>query len=541
MTNARVNRLRALLAVTLTSGYFAAAQAQTAVLTPAPLAHFAVQAVRVEGNTLLPASALAAIVAPLAGGERTLADLRRTAAMVQGAYRKAGYGGVVAFVPEQDLAAGSVVIRVAEGKLARVNISGNQRYDEANIRNSLPNLRQGETPLVRAIDRDIQLANENPAKQLRVTLTAGEKPGDIDAKVEVSEENPVRFLVGLDNTGSPDTGNYRLSVGVQHANLWNLDHVGVFQYQTSPTDPGLVQIYSLGYRLPVYGQSSSIDAYFAHSSVDNGTTATPAGPLQFTGKGDIVSLRANRYLQRLGEYDHRLTLGLDWRAYDNQCSVGDFGAAGCGTAAASVTLLPLSLAYTAQVQRPDLSWGYVAALAANVGGSSQAEFDAVRPGAERDYRVLRFSAFVNRTLTAGFGVQARVSAQYSPDALIPGEQFGVGGASSVVGYRERELAGDYGYYVNLEGLGPDFGSALKLDGASLRPLVFADYGRVANHLGTLCAVGKTGCPISSAGVGVRFAMGKRVSGRLDIGYALQDGIQTSAGKTRGSIALLFAF
>jgi hemolysin activation/secretion protein len=497
--------------------------------------------VRIEGNTLLPEGELAAIVAGLVGSERTLSDLKHAAAEVQEAYREAGYGGVVAFVPEQELAAGSVEIRVVEGKLARLNISGNRRYDAVNIQNSLPNLRQGQTPFVRAIDRDIQLANENPAKQLRVTLTAGAKPGDVDADVEVIEENPVRFLVGLDTTGDPATGNYRMSVGVQHANLWNRDHVGVFQYQTSPTDPSLVHIYSLGYRLPLYGQSSSIDAFFAHSDVDNGTTATPAGPLQFTGKGDIASLRVNRYLERLGEYDHRITLGLDWRDYDNQCSVGDFGSAGCGTAAASVTVLPLSLAYTAQVQSVDLSWGFTTALSRNVGGSSQTEFNAVRPGAEKDYSVLRFSAFANRALPAGFGVQGRISAQYSADALIPGEQFGLGGAGNVVGYRERELAGDYGFFVNLEGLGPDFGPALKVEGASVRPLIFADYGRVANHLGTPCALDKTSCSISSVGVGVRFTVGKRVSGRLDVGYALDDGIQTSAGKTRGEFALLFVF
>jgi hemolysin activation/secretion protein len=516
------------------------AQAQTPTASPTPAAErFPVKAARIEGNTLLPEDRVAPLVTPLIGSERTLADLRRAAATVQETYRDAGYGGVVAFVPEQDLSAGNVVIRVLEGKLARVKISGNQRYDEANIRQSLPNLRQGETPWVRAIDRDIQLANENPVKQLRVVLTAGQKPAEIDANIEVAEDNPLRFLVGFDSTGTEATGNYRLSVGIQHANLWNRDHIATFQYQTSPSKPDLVQIYSLGYRLPLYGLSATIDALFAHSNVDNGTTTTPAGPLQFTGKGDVVALRANRYLVRLGEYDHRLTLGVDWRNYDNQCSLGSFGAAGCGPAAASVTVLPLSLTYTAQVQGPELSWGYSAALAQNVGGSDQAEFNAVRVGAPKNYSVLRLSAFANRSLPAGFGVQARVSTQYSRDALIPGEQFGLGGANSVLGYRERELAGDRGFYANLEGLGPDFGNSLKTEGLNLRPVLFAHWGRLANHLDTPCALHH--CSISSVGVGLRFALGKTVSGRFDLGYALQEGVQTRAGDTRGDIALLFVF
>jgi hemolysin activation/secretion protein len=529
----------ALLAALILS---AAAEAQSPTPPiPDDTPRFGVSAVRVEGNTLLPEGELAAVVAPLVGNDRTLADLRKTAASVQTAYRDAGYGGVVAFVPPQQLSGGALVIRVVEGKLARVSISGNQRYDEANIRRSLPGLREGETPRVPAIDRDIQLANENPAKELRVTLTAGGKTGEIDAKIEVAEESPWRILVGLDNTGDPTTGEYRASVGLQHLNLWNLDHIGTVQYQTSPGEPDLVQIYALGYRLPVYGYATSVDAFYGHSSVDNGTTATPAGALQFTGKGDVAGVRVNRYLDRLGEYDHRVTLGLDWRYYDNECALGSFGAAGCGPSGVSVTLVPISLGYTGQLQAPDHSWGFSAAVARNVGGSSQQTFEDARPGANRDYTVFRLSAFAGVELPLGLGLQGRFSGQYSPDALVPGEQFGLGGADRVRGYYEREVVGDYGYILNLEALGPAFRPTLAGEQAFLRPLVFFDYGRVSNHEDAPCLDVETSCTLSSVGVGARFTLGKRVSARLDVARALDDGTRKDAGDTRGHVALQLVF
>ncbi|WEF34207.1 POTRA domain-containing protein [Pseudoduganella chitinolytica] len=67
---------------------------------PAP-AQQAVQvaSVAVQGNTLLPAATLQALTAGLAGSRTTMAELNGAAGRVQDAYRDAGYGGVVAYIP----------------------------------------------------------------------------------------------------------------------------------------------------------------------------------------------------------------------------------------------------------------------------------------------------------------------------------------------------------------------------------------------------------------------------------------------------------
>lgn len=505
---------------------------------------FTVKSVRIEGNTLLPEADLQRLLDRLVGDERSLADLRQGAAAVQAAYRDAGYGGVLAYVPQQVPAAGEVTIRVLEGKLAAVRIKGEPRFFRAdNVRASLPNLKDGQTPLVRAIDRDIQLANENPAKELRVTLLAGSKPGDIDGEIEVVEENPLRWLGSLENTGDLQTGSHRLGIGVQHANLFGVDHVGTAQFQTAIENPDQVQLYSLGYRLPLYGQAAALDAFYAYSSVDSGTTATTAGPMSFAGRGQVFGLRANRYLERIGEYDHRLVLGVDWREYDNDCSLGSLGAAACGPASADIRIMPLSLAYVGQAQSEHSFWGFSAALHHNLGGSSQAEFDAARHGAERAYQIARFSAFGEFVLTPGFSLNARLTAQYSPHALVPGEQLGLGGATSVRGYRERELAGDSGYFASLEAVGPDvaalFGTA---DNVRLRPLVFVDHGSVSNHQDKPCrGVDERSCSLSSVGAGLRFDVGKNATFRFDVGRALADGAVRLAGSYRGHFALRIAF
>ena len=498
-----------------------------------------VTAVRIEGNTLLPDGVLSALTAGVAGTERSLPELNQVANRIQNAYRDAGYGGVVAYIPEQAITGGNVVIRVVEGKLANVRVTGNVHFDTANIRAGLPNLREGATPVVRAIDRDIQLSNENPAKDVKVTLTAGARPGEIDADVGVTDSKPLQFLLGYNNTGQQVTGKHRVSVGLQHSNLFGRDHVGTVQYQTSPEKPEQVRIFSAGYRVPLYSQAASFDAFLAHSNVSSGTTLTPAGPLTFAGKGTVVGLRANRNFDRIGEYDHRAALGLDWRDYENECSIGVFGPAACGSAGVSVTAIPVSVAYTGQKQGPQASWGVNASLSANAGGSSQATFDAARPGARRHYVISRFSGFREMALAAGFAVHGRLDAQYTPHALISGEKLGLGGAGTVRGYTERELAGDYGFAARLEALAPPMELT---QGFRWRPYLFVDHGRISNHKDMPCRNStETSCKLTGAGIGTRLSIGKNTSATLDIARAYEHGITTSSGDVRGHVSVSFVY
>lgn len=497
--------------------------------------------VRVEGNTLLPESELAGLTAASAGTALDLPALTALAARIQGAYRAAGYGGVVAYVPAQESQDGAVVVRVVEGKLAAVRIDGNAHFSTANVRAALAHLRDGATPLVRAVDRDIQLSNSNPAKHVSVSLTAGARPGEIDAVVKVADRQPLQYLVGYNNTGNAMTGRHRVSVGIEHANLFERDHVGTLQYQTSPENPERVRIFSAGYRLPLYAHAASFDAFAAHSTVSNGTTATTAGPLTFTGRGTIVGLRANRHLDRIGEYDHQLTIGIDRRRYKDDCAIGDFGAAGCGSAAVDVGTVPLSLAYTGQKGNATIAYGFNAALSVNAGGSAAPTFDAARAGAKRHYALARVAAFVQKPGPAKLTLNARVETQYSAHALIAAEKFGIGGSASVRGFAERELSGDSGVLLRAEAAAASIELA---PGTGLRPYVFVDHGRVANRGMLPCrGLAETACHLTGAGIGARLSLSarQRASASLDVARAMEDGASSARGDVRAHLALNVAF
>ena len=82
----------------------------------------------------------------------------------------------------------------------------------------------------------------------------------------------------------------------------------------------------------------------------------------------------------------------------------------------------------------------------------------------------------NRALPRDWQFRWGMSGQVTRDMLIPGEQFGIGGADSVRGFLEREIINDNGYRGTLELYGPDFGAKVPVAGARMRALAFTDWG-----------------------------------------------------------------
>lgn len=519
----------------------AAARAQTPAATAAA-DQVQVRSFQVQGNSLLDAAAVQAALAPFTG-TRNLADLQRAAQTVQALYGQAGWAAVVVYLPPQPVTDGVVTLNVVEGKVGQVLVQGNQRLGAERVRAALPSLVVGATPRVRRIDAELQIANENPGRSMAVLLGPGAAPGEVQATVKVEEQPVHRFSASLDNSGNDRTGNYRLGLGWQHADLTGHDDQFSLNLQTSPTEPNLVRVVSAGYRWPLPGLRAAVDLFAAYSNVDGGTQTIAAGDLRFAGAGRIAGARVVWYLPRLGEFDQRLTTGLETRAYLNDCSVAGLPAGACGAAGESVSVQPLSLEWAAQQggATPMLfTLGLTHNLALGGKHGDQADFDAVRPGAPRGYTVLRAGAQGSMAVLDDARLAARFSLQHSGDPLVSGEQFGLGGALSVRGFDERELSGDSGWQLSVELLSPRLGADWLPAATDLRLLAFADAGEVNNRAGTACRANATRCRATSVGAGLRLGWGP-LQLRADVARAMQDAISTERGDWRAHVVLSASF
>ncbi len=533
----------------------AAAVAIAAVAAaPAP-AHAANDALRfditrfqVEGNTLLPAAELDQRVAPLAGTGRAYGDIQQAAEALQDAYRQAGYGTVTVSLPEQELTGGVVRIQVTEGVIGRVTVTGNQHFGEDNIRASVAPLQVGKAPKLRAISEAIQLANENPAKQIGVTLAEGSAPGTLDAKLAVTDYRPLRLIATLDNTGVPSTGTWRTGIALQHANLFDRDQVGTIAYTTAPDKPDGVRMdfYSLGYRVPFYGIGDSLDFVYGKSNTNSpASSPTLGGVLGFTGKGDVYGLRWNHFLGRDGESSAKLVLGIDRKEIDSRCNIGGQTVSIEGptppiAACVPYETTPLSLTYMGQREGVDQTLAYSAGISRNIAsGPSYTNVDgrvdrySYLTSGNRDSKDgfvhVNGAAAFSKAFEGGWQVRLAGTAQYSHTALVASEQFSLTGATMVRGFEERAVVADSGVVLNAELYTPELSGHIGIPG-QLRLLAFVDAGHGSNnHADGVVVPGSVN--VSSLGLGSRYVWTRDFNLRLDVARVMDAG--TSATEKRG--------
>jgi len=510
-------------------------QAQAVPAQPPAPARFDIQRYVVEGNTLLSQSEVDKILAPFAGKNRDFGDIQRALEALQDAYAGRGYNAVRVSVPEQDIRAGQVRLRVVEARLRRIKVEGNRFFNEKNVRGGLPSLKEGASPNTGAISKDAQLVNENPSKQISVALQAADDPGEVDATVRVTDEKPSRISAYVDNTGTPSTGNYRIGAGYQNANLFNGDDVLNIQAITSPDHVSDVKIFGVGYRIPIYSWAGVVDVLAGYSSVNSGTVQ---GLFNVSGSGDVFGLRYTQLLGRFETYEHRASLGIDYRAYKNDVVPVD-GLSGSVTP--DITVRPVSLAYIGRFSRVGQDLSFSVSYSRNIPGGtngSEADFAAVgqRDEATPKYSIVRESVAFSQLLPSDFILRALANAQQTKDILVAGEQFGMGGADSVRGYYEREVANDIGWRLSLEAYGPDFGTWFGKTWRA-RALVFADAARGHDNEPQQNPDNKLG----SFGLGVRANEGKSLAFRLDVARVTQDAGTRQSGDWRAHIAAAYSF
>ncbi len=494
---------------------------------------FDIQRYQVIGTRLLSEEKIQSLLSAYAGERRNFGDIMNALQALEDALHAQGYRLVRVDLPEQDLTQGVVTLEVVETRIGRVTIEGNRQFDDANIRRSLPGLQEGTTPNVDAISRSLKLANDNPAKKTVLKMQAADKQDEVDAALVVTEESLWRTSLNLANAGTSKTGRTFASAVLQNANLFGQDHVVSMQYTTTIEHPDQVSVYGLGYRLPLYALGDSVDVFYTYSDVNVGNVTAGALNLAVSGKGSILGTRYNFTLPPSGNFRSKLVFGLDYKAYDNSLMAQGADLAN------DITVHPLSVAYDASWARTDGSTSMTLTLLRNLPGGTHggaADFSAARSGANADYMALRFNTVFIQALNDGWQLNLIVNGQYTRDALIPGEQFGAGGAASVRGFEERKLANDYGLSGNLELFAP---SRTYGTNAVWRALAFLDGAYVRrNHAlpGETAAAG-----ISSTGIGVRAQLGKQWSLQADYGYVLNAGALTDVSSSRLHFRANFTF
>lgn len=391
----------------------------------------------------------------------TLAELDRVSAAIVEAYRRAGRPLVDVLIPEQDITSGTVQVAVLEFRLGEVRAEGNAFTSDERL---VAEIRSEPGQLIetgKLVD-DIKWLNRSPFRQVRLVLERGDTFGQTDIILQTSDQRPWRVYAGADNTGSRTTGWERFFAGFNLGDLFGLNHTFAYQATTDSdmfTDGALPHgissddpryfAHSFSYTAPLpWRHEASVFGYYSEVHPDFGT------PLTSEGRSWQVSGRYAIPLPSIWDITHEMVLGGDFKRTNNDLAFG-----GTAVSSSSTDVVQAVLGWTGDRSDSSGTMGVNAKVFVSPGGLSAfndsrdyqpSATSAGRAGARAGYAYATLDLTRVQRLSGGFWMKGRLTGQVSSTNLLPSEQFALGGAGTVRGFRESEVLGDHGYLTSLE-------------------------------------------------------------------------------------------
>ncbi len=425
-------------------------------------------------------------------------------------YRKAGYFLSRAYVPQQDMKNGNILLRVVEGFIGEV------RCDDALAKNHL--IKQGTDKLLSfrplkadQIENVLLLLNDLPGVSLQAIME--EMPSGTGAEGAVRlvlknrPEPRVTGSVGVDNLGSRFLGPYegqaqtqvvvfpnqRTTLNVFSSLPWNEVKYGSLKHEATLVPGGTLTVYGSrtaaapGYTLKpeeIKSRSTAVGTAFEYSFIRQ-RDENVRGRVALEGR-DTSSDTLGSPLTR--DRVRTASIGMSYQNADRF--------SGQNFASATVTQgLPV------------------------LGSNRPGQLNLSRADARPDFTKMGLKASRVQALPNTWEVSTAVAAQVASGTLYSSEQFGHGGQAFGRAYDDSEIMGDHGVAFSAE---VRYGGAPAWGGFLLIPYGFYDRGTVWNTAST-AQKSESG---SSAGVGFRVASDYGVSGSFGLAFPLTRRITT---------------
>lgn len=484
---------------------------------------FFIQEFRVDGGgKVLTRDEIEAAVYPFLGPYRSAADVDQARAALEQAYHDKGYQTVTVAVPRQPRSA-IIHLQVSQGEIGRLRVVGSRFFSIDEIKREAPSLEEGQSPNFTQVTHDLVSLNQLSDRRVTPTVRAGETPGTVDIDLNVKDSFPLHGSLELNNRYSANTSDLRVNGAVNYDNLWQLEHGIGFSFQVAPEDTNQVEVFS-GYYLARIPDVDWLTLMIQGTSQDSNVNTL--GGIGVAGKGKVIGGRANITLPQLTNYYHSLSLGIDYKHFDQDLMIAG------QPSVSPVTYYLFSGAYSG-------SWigkGYETDLNASVNlsigdwDSSSEQFEINRFGSDGSFIYFRGDVSHTRDLPEGFQAFGKIQGQAADKPLVNSEQFSAGGLGTVRGYLESEELGDNGIIGNFElrtpSLGEFFGKAVD----DWRIYAFGDAGLLT--IDDALPEQQESFKLASVGAGTRLKLKDHYNGSVDFGLPLVNSTDTQAYEPR---------
>ncbi|MEO0934710.1 MAG: ShlB/FhaC/HecB family hemolysin secretion/activation protein [Cyanobacteria bacterium J06641_2] len=464
------------------------------------------------GNTAFNQEELAEVLKDFTNKPITFAQLEQAKSAVVQYYIDNKYVTSGAFIPVgQSIEDGVVQIEIVEGKLEEIQISGNTRLKSDYIRSRIA--RATKTPLNQEkLLEALQLLQINPLiESLSAELSAGTRPGLNVLLVRVEEAKTFGVTTGLDNNRSPSIGSFRRQVQLNQANLlgWG-DGLNLGYSNTDGSNT-----FNAGYSLPLNPRNATLS--FNYSTSDSDIIEDTFDQLDIESGSSNYDLTFRQPLVQTPTEE--FALGFTASRRDSQVSSEILSENGISLSELSpgaeedgdtrISALRFFQEWISRNNREVIAARSQFSLGV---GALNATVNSDAP----DSRFLSWQgeAQWTRLLARDTLLLIRGNVQLSPDRLLAGEQYSLGGIENVRGYRQNFLLRDNGAFASAEVQLPIL-RVSQIDGV-LQFAPFIDIGTTWDNSDEE----NDDNTLASVGLGLRWRQGNNLSARFDWGIPL---------------------
>ncbi len=424
-----------------------------------------------EGNTVVSDAELALITRPYEGRQIDAEELQAVRRAVTLYYIDRGYINSGAMIPDQPVDQGVIRLRIIEGRLTGIEVSGNDWLRTAYL---WQRIRLGSEQVlnIQVLKDQLFILQQDPRiSQLHARLEPGSKPGESVLHVRVVEDHPLQMYFSADNHSSPSVGEGRGELTLLHNDLTGNGDTLSGQYVYSR---GLDN-YDISYALPLSAMDDRIR--FSYTQGESRIIEQPFTQLDIKNKSRTSALAYVHPYYRTPDAIYDVSLQVETR--ESQTFLGGEPYSFIETAEQGKTRLSVVRLVHSWLQRyPQRIVTGRSTLSKGI-NERRATISEQEP--DGDFvSWLGQAQWVERWPASHHELVTRGALQVSDDPLLPMEQFSIGGANTVRGYRENQLVGDNGIVVSIEYRIPIFGAASEYGRFQLAG--FADYGQSRNRV-----------------------------------------------------------
>lgn len=408
---------------------------------PAGQDELTLTAVVFEGNRRLGTAELEAIAAAFLNRPLRLLDLEELRQRITRAYVERGLVSSGAIIPPGAYRDGRLHVRIVEGQVSRLNLTGMDGLSDAYVAARL--LRPGDTLDVHRLQERFRLLLADPLfERLNARLIPDSGLGRSVIDIDVTRARPWQLSLFAHNHQAPAVGSAVAGLDgvVRNLSGWGDTLAGSLSHSRGGSSG------DLGWTLPLGAGPTTLAARLARAA-----TSVVEEPLAALDIDSQVSTRELTLAHPLVDSASlRLSLGVSHNQRHNRTRLDGQPFSFVAGETTGTTEVRAWRWFQDLVLRADR---HVLALRSTfVSGRNNLPSPAlldVQP--DRRYRLWIGQAQASLALgDGGTQLQLRGQLQHAHNHLVPLEQLSVGGRHTVRGYRENQLVRDNGHAFSLE-------------------------------------------------------------------------------------------